>query len=83
MINTSLNEDRHRQTEETGEEVEQLMGADLSLYQESRHQVKGWYWAAVDRELPLSQVTLEWITAEPVDLYCQIPPPGENIPASV
>ena len=28
-------------------------------------------------------VTLEYITAERVDLYRHIPPPGENIPISV
>ena len=28
-------------------------------------------------------VTLEYITAERVDLYRHIPPPGENIPVSV
>ena len=45
--------------------------------------MKGWYQAAVDRALPLAQVTLKWIMAEWVDLYRYIPPTGENIPVSV
>ena len=45
--------------------------------------MKGWYKAAFDRAPPPDQVTLKRITAERVDLYCQVPPPGENIPVSV
>ena len=28
-------------------------------------------------------MTLEWITAERITLYCHVPPPGDNIPISV
>ena len=52
-------------------------------HQESWHQMKGWYRAAVDRMPPPAQVTLKRITAERVDLYRHIPPLGENIPVSV
>ena len=45
--------------------------------------MKGWYWSAVDRASPPNRVTLEWITAERVDLYSYVPLPGENITVSV
>ena len=45
--------------------------------------MKGWYQAAFDFAPPPARVTLERITAEQVDLYRHIPPPGENIPVSV
>ena len=45
--------------------------------------MKGWYRVAVDRAPPPARVTLERITAERVDLYSYVPPPGENIPVSV
>ena len=44
---------------------------------------KGWYRSAVDCAPPPARVTLEWITAERMDLYHHVPPPGENIPVSV
>ena len=33
----------------------------------------------VDRATPLTKITFERITSEEVALYCQVPPPGENI----
>ena len=45
--------------------------------------MKGWYRAAFERDPPPAQVTLKWITADQVDLYIYIPPPGDNIPVSV
>ena len=45
--------------------------------------MKGWYKAEVDRAPPPAQVTLDRITAECVDLYLQVQPPGENIPIPV
>ena len=45
--------------------------------------MKGWYWSAVDRASPPNRVTLEWITAERVDLYSYVPLLGENITVSV
>ena len=45
--------------------------------------MKGRYRAAVDRVSPPASVTLECITAERIDLYLQVPPPGDNIPISV
>ena len=43
----------------------------------------GWYWSAVDRASPPNRVTLEWITAERVDLYSYVPPPGANFLISI
>ena len=45
--------------------------------------MKGWYQDAVNRVPPPAQVTLERITADQVDLYRCLPPPGENTPVSV
>ena len=45
--------------------------------------MKGWYKAGVNHAPPPGWVTLEWITAEQIDLYCQVKPSGENIPVSV
>ena len=56
---------------------------DPPLHREARHQIKGWYRAAVDRALPPALVTLKRITAEQVELYRYISPPGANIPISV
>ena len=60
-------------------ELEALLGPYPPLHREALHQIKGWYRSAVDRALPLAWVTLESITAERVDLYIYVPPPGENI----
>ena len=66
-----------------GEEVEKLLGLDPPLHQEAWHQMKGWYRYAVDHAPPPAWVTLECITADQVDLYSYVPPPGDNIPVSV
>ena len=42
-----------------------------------------WYRAAFDHAPPPTRVTIEWITAERVDLYRHVPPLGENISVSV
>ena len=42
--------------------------------------MKEGYPIAVDRALPPAQVSLYQITTERVDLYCHVPPLGENIP---
>ena len=82
-IAVSLKGDMKRQSEEVGEEVGELLGSDPPLHWEAWHRMKGWYWAAVDRAPPPAQVTLERITAERVDLYRYVSPPGGNIPVSV
>ena len=79
----SIKDNRRRQYEETGKEVETLLGSEPPLHRESWHRLKGWYWAAVDRPLSPAQVILERITAERVGLYSYVPPPGANIPISV
>ena len=45
--------------------------------------MKGWYKAAVDCAPPPAWVTLEQMTVEIIDLYRQVPPPGDNISVSV
>ena len=66
--------------EEAGKEAETILGSEPPLLQEAWPRLKGWYWAAVDHALPPVWVTLERITAERVELYSYVPPPGENIP---
>ena len=68
--------------EEVREEIERLLGADPLLHKEAWHRMEGWYKAAVYPAPPPAQVTLKRITVERVDLYPQVPPPGENIPVS-
>ena len=45
--------------------------------------MKGWYLAAVDHAPQPAWVSLEQITAERVDLYSYVPPPGESIPVYI
>ena len=78
-----LKGDRRRRTEEAGKEVEKILGLDPPLHWEAWHRIKGWYISAVKCALPPTQVTLEQVTAERVDLYSYVPPPGENIPVSI
>ena len=59
------------------------MGSDPPCHREAWHRIKGWYKAAFDRAPPPARVTLERITAERVDLYRCVPPPGTNTPISV
>ena len=63
--------------------METLIGPDPRLYWETWHRLKGWYWDAVDYAPPFTQVALERIMAEWVDLYSYVPPPGANISISV
>ena len=82
-IAVSLKGDRSWRTEEAGKKVDKILGSEPPLHWEAWHRMKWWYWAAVDRAPPPAQVTLMRITAEQVDLYRYVPPPGENIPVSV
>ena len=51
-VKKSLAEDRRRQADEAGAEVEALVKADFPLIQEAWYRIQGWYKAAVDRSLP-------------------------------
>ena len=51
-VKKSLSEDRRRQADEAGAEVEALVKADPPLIQEAWYRLKGWYKAAVDRAPP-------------------------------
>ena len=75
-IKASLKGYRRRRTEEAGEEVKRMLGSDPPLHREAWHRMKGWYQATVDRAPPPSRVNLERITADWVDLYRYVPPPG-------
>ena len=79
----SLREDRQRQEEEAGAEVETLMGSNPSLHQEAWNQIKVWYKAAVNRSPPPARVALKRITANRVELYSYVPPPGTNFCGAV
>ena len=63
--------------------METLLGSDTPLHREDWHRIKGWYWAAIDRAPPPAWVNLGRITADRVDLYSYVPPPGANIPIYV
>ena len=82
-IRAGLSTDRKRRAEEAGAEVESLLVSETPLHREAWHCIKEWYKAAVDRALPPAWVTLERITAERVELYSYVPPPGTKIPIYV
>ena len=66
--------------EEVGGNIEAILASYPPLHKEACHRMKGWY-KAVSNHAPFTdQLTLGWITAERVALYCQLPPPIENIP---
>ena len=58
-------------------------GIGTPLHKEAWYWMKVWYRAAVDRAPPFAWVTLKRIMAECVDIYSQVPPPGENSPVQV
>ena len=72
-----------KRTEEAGEEIERILVEDPPLHREAWQRLRVWYKAEVDRAPLRAQVALERITTECMDLYRQVPPPGENIPISV
>ena len=67
----SLKGDRKRRVEAMGRDVEALLGGDPPNAKEAWRRMKGWYKAAVNRDLPPARATLEQITAERVELYSQ------------
>ena len=77
----SLKGDRKRRVEDAGKDVEALLGGDPPNAKEAWRRMKGWYKAAVNRAPPPARATLERITAERIELYSQVPSPGDNINA--
>ena len=63
--------------------METQLGSDPPLHRETWHRIKGWYKAADNCALLPAQFTLKCITADRVELYSYVPPPGTNIPISV
>ena len=59
------------------------MGLNPPLCWEAWHRIKRWYEAVVDHAPPPAWVTLKRITAERVEMYSHLPPPGTNIPIYV
>ena len=82
-IRASLQGDRKRRVETAGQDVESLLGGNPPNPKEALRRLKGWYMAAVNRAPPPARATLERITADRVDLYSYVPPPGESIPVTV
>ena len=64
-----------RQAAMEGEDVDILLSGDPPLPQEAYRRIQGWYIAAVDHSSLPSQITLEQITAERVELYRNVPLP--------
>ena len=82
-VRASLKGDRRQRVEESGKDVEALLGEDPPNAKEAWRRMKGWYHTAANRGLPPARATLERITAERVELYSQVPSPGDNIPVTV
>ena len=80
----AMKEDRRRREVTVGEDVEILLRGDLLLPHKVWRSIRGWYRAAVDHAPPPARITLAWIMAERLELYCALPSPlGENIPIFV
>ena len=82
-VRESLKGDRRRRVEDAGKDVEALLGEDPPNAKEAWQRMKGWYRSAANRGPPPARATLERITAERVELYSQVPSPGDNIPVTV
>ena len=82
-IRAILKGGRRRRVEDTGKNAEALLGEDPPNAKEAWRQMKGWHRAAANRGLPPARATLERIMAERVELYSQVPSPGDNIPVTV
>ena len=80
---SSLKGDRRRRVEDAGKDVEALLGEDPPNAKAARRRMKGWYRAAANRGPPPARDTLERIMAKRVELYIQVPSPGESIPVTV
>ena len=63
--------------------MEALLGEDPPNAKYVWRRMKGWYRAAANRGPPPARDTFERITAERVELYSQVPSPGDNIPVTV
>ena len=79
----SLKGDRRKMVEDGGKDVEALLGEYPPIAKEAWRRMKGWYRAAANRGPPPDRATIERITAERVELYSQVPSPGDNIPVTV
>ena len=82
-VRARLKGDRRRRVEDAGKDVDALLGEDPPNAKEVWRRMKGWYRAAAYRGPPPARATLEWITAERVELYSQVPSPGDNIPVTM
>ena len=63
--------------------METLLGLDTPLHWEAWYRIKGCYKAAANHAPPPARVNLKRITAERVELYSYVLPPGINIPIYV
>ena len=66
-----------------GKYMERILNGDPPLPREAWRRMHGWYISAVDHSPSPAQITLKRITAERVEIYRAITPPGENIPMSL
>ena len=58
-------------------------GSGLPLHKEYWRWIKGLYKVTFNCTPPPAWVTLERITADRIDLYLQVPPPGGGIPVYI
>ena len=81
-IKDIIQEDQCRRVAEAGSAVESLHTSDTPLIQEAWIRI-GWYKDTVDRPLAPSRVAIATMMAERVELYRNVPLPGQPIPAGV
>ena len=79
QISAILKVDWRRRNEQYWGDIESLLTSNPSLTKEAWYRMKWWYNSAADCVPTPSQLTIKWITAEPVELYHHLQPSGENI----
>jgi hypothetical protein len=81
QIKASLNSDRIKRAANVATDIEaHLAAGDLK---EAWRCLKGWYTAASDRLPKPCHASMDKQTAEIVELYRKVPPPGDPIPINV
>ena len=59
--------------------METLLTSDRPLLNEALRKMQGWYKTASDHPLYPVRITLANIMADQVEIYLQVPPPGDSI----
>ena len=78
-----MQEERRYRSSKLGSAVEPLLTYEPTLIREEWIRIQGWYKDAAERPPSLAHISLETLTAEHVELYSHVPPPGRPISIKV